>query len=403
MYSPLIIDKSQFKLEKSLKLKLHRYSVNDSQEISTFLNALCPAGKLKRPLKNEERTFIQNECLLCKIDFRYYAERYAAIALDGAVGLGVGYFKFWESQELTLALIAKCEEESWALYDAGDPAIAIGIAQHKDRQLGATTMNRVLCNHRTTFWNHTRAMGASVDEAKVQDQMYKKDKVLYDNLPWFLKPTIKFDVKNKQFEFSTGSYIMYQQSNQESGLGQGSQFDISHLTEVASWAYPKVIELDFIPTIPQSPYALCVMESTAQRRGDWWHEFTEKVRQGKVYGWHYSFWPWYVNKDKYRAKPPDDWKPSQMVELHAKLVLETSPALLGRTVELTRNQLFWYEMMYNNAREKGELNLFLMNFGATPESTFQFAGSGAFDTELLDEMRTVAESGQHRSYNFVRL
>jgi hypothetical protein len=401
MYSPLVVDKAQRVIEKGMKLKLKRYSASDSQEIAAYLNSLLVDGKLKRPLKTEERTFIQNERLLCQIDFRYFASRYATIALDGAVGLGIGRPKFWESQELTLALIAKCEEESYALYEAGEPATAICICQHKSRQLGCTMLARMMTDHRIFFWPYTRSMGASVDEPKVQDQLYKRDKVCYENLPWFLRPTLRFDVKNKHLEFTTGAYVMYQQSNQESGLGQGSQFDISHLTEVASWDYPNVIELDFIPTIPQSPYAFCILESTAQGRGDWWHEFTEKVSMGKMYGWHYCFWPWYINKSKYRAKPPENWYPSKVTQLHADLVRATSHQYVGHSVELSLPQLYWYEMNYQNAREKGELNLWLMNYAATAAQSFQFANVGAFDTELLDEFRMTAESAAHRSYNFV--
>lgn len=244
-------------------------------------------------------------------------------------------------------------------------------------------------------------MAASLDDSKVHEQLYKRDKLIYDNLPWFLKSAIKFDVKDGHFELLNGSYVMYQKSSQESGLGQGSQFDVSHITEVASWPNPRVIELDFIPTIPQSPYALCGLESTSQGRGDWWHEFTEKVRMSKVWRWHYVFWPWYVNSSKYKAKAPDEWRPAKFTTNHAKMVAETSHKFVGKTVELTRSQLYWYEMSFMNAREKGELNLFLLNYAATPEESFQHAGASGFDTELLNEIRTLAETAPHGSYEFI--
>jgi len=404
MYSPNVVAKSQYKLEKGLKLKLHRYSATDSMTIAESLQKLLVKDKLKRGLTTQEHQFVLNERLLCKIDFRYFMERYATIQLDGAVGLGLGRPILWESQELTLAVIAKIEEENMQLYEDGDPCPGICIAQHKSRQLGATLLGRCMNGHRIHFWPNTRAMGASLDDNKIHDQLYKRDKIIYDNLPWFLKASPpKFDVKNVHFELPTGSYVMYQKDTQESGLGQGSQFDISHITEVASWDHIKMVELDFIPTIPQSPYAFCILESTAQGRGDWWHEFTEKVRMGKMYRWHYCFWPWYVNKSKYRAKAPDDWRPQVFTLAHAKLVLETSHKFVNKSVELTRNQLYWYEMSYGNAREKGELNLFLLNYAATPEESFQHSGIGGFETELLNTMRTAADSQKHRSYEFVSL
>jgi len=400
MYSPEIVARSQHKLEKGLGVKLHRYPLEDSQEIAAHLQRLVEKGKLKRPLTPQERSFVQNERLLCPIDFRY-ALRYLTVQLDGAVGVGIGAPQLWESQLLTLDLIGKLEEENHELFDSGDPCTGICLCNHKARQLGCTALARLLNGHRVNFWPHNRSLAASLDEAKVHDQLYKRDKIIYDNLPWFLKSGTKFDVKNVQLELNTGSYIMYQKDTQESGMGQGSQFDMAHLTEVASWFYPKKIELDFIPTIPQSRYALCILESTAQGRGDWWHEFTDKVRKHRIYRWHYCFWPWYVNKSKYRAKVPDDWRPQKFTALHADMVRKTSHEFVGHAVDLTRSQLFWYEMNYMNAKEKGELNLFLMNYCATPEESFQFSGTGGFETELVNELRTFAESQEHKSYEFV--
>ena len=401
MYSPNVVDRSQHSLEKKLGLKLHRYSPADSLTVSDSLQKLIKKGKLTRGLTPAERQFVQNEILLCTIDFRY-AMRYYNIELDGAVGIGVGPAELWESQTLTMDLIGKIEEENYELRDAGDPCTGVCICQHKSRQLGCTALARLMSGHRRDFWKHTRAMAASLDDSKVHEQLYKRDKLGYDNLPWFLKSPIKFDVKDGHFELQNGSYTMYQKSSQETGLGQGSQFDVSHITEVASWPNPRVIELDFIPAIPQSPYVFCILESTAQGRGDWWHDFTEKVRKGKVWRWHYVFWPWYVNKSKYRAKAPDEWRPAKFTLNHAKMVAATSHKFVGHSVELTRSQLYWYEMNYMNAREKGELHLFLLNYAATPEESFQHSGISAFDTEFLNELRTETATRPVRSYDFLR-
>ena len=400
MYSPLIVDKNKRKLEKALGIKLVRYKPEESWTVSEHLQNLTKKGKLKRGLTRDEDLFVQNERFMCQLDFSY-SLRYLTVQLDGAVGVGVGHPTLWESQKLSLDLMGRLEEENAELFDAGDPCPGICFANHKSRQLGSTALARMLVAHRVNFWPQTRSLGASLDDNKVHDQLYKRDKLHYDSLPWFLKSPQKFDVKNVHFELDTGAYIMYQKDTQESGLGQGSQFDVSHLTEVASWDHTRMIELDFIPTIPQSPYALCILESTAQGRGDWWHEFTEKVRLKKMWRWHYVFWPWYISKVKYRAKPPTDWTPQKFTIAHAAMVRETSHRFLESKVELTREQLYWYEQNYMNAREKGELNLFLLNFSATPEESFQHSGIGAFDTEMINDWRTRAESVEHQSLEFV--
>jgi len=399
MYSENVIERHLHTVAKALKLKPKRVSIAKAEEWTAHLNSLLKDGRLKRPLRDEERSFISNERLISKLDYRYWAERYSTINLDGSVGLGIGHFHPWESQELTLKVIAAVEEENFASFEEGSPCDGICIVQHKSRQLGATCLARSLMMHRATLWEYTRAMAASVDEPKVHDQLYSRDKVCYDNLPWYLKPRILFDVKNKHLTFDgIHSSIMYQQSNQESGMGQGSQFDISHLTEVASWQNPAVIRYDFIPTIPQSPFAFCILESTANGRGNWWHTFTEEVRRREHRRWHYCFWPWYVNARKYRAKPPPAWKPSELTLLHAKKVYDTSREWVGHDVLLPQEQLYWYESERASAKRLGELNLFLTNYATTPEESFQHSTLSAFSTELLEEMRLQTTVG--KSYEF---
>ena len=400
MYNERVVERHLHAVTKKLKVKLKRTPIAKAEDWCAHLTSLLKDGKLKRPLKAEERAHIQNERLLSKFDFRYWAERYGTLALDGSVGLGIGHFHPWESQELTLALIATIEEQNFDAFEEGSPCDGICIVQHKSRQLGATAISRLLMMHRATLWEYTRAMAASVDEPKVHDQLYSRDKVCYDNLPWFLRPRLQFDVKDKHLTFDgIHSSIMYQQSNQESGLGQGSQFDIAHLTEVASWQNPAVIRYDFIPTIPQSPFAFCILESTANGRGNWWHTFTEEVRRREHRRWHYCFWPWYVNARKYRAKPPDDWKPSELTLLHAKKVHETSHEWVGRDVLLPKEQLYWYEAERASAKRLGELNLFLTNYATTPEESFQHSTLSAFSTELLEEFRLQTQMGQSHEFH----
>jgi hypothetical protein len=385
MYSERISQKSIEAIEAKTKIKLIRYDAPKVSEWSAHLDSLVNfKGELARPLKREEHEFIRNERLVSMCDFLYWAPRYCSIVKDGG---GVGKLDLWESQRLAMQKIARCEEQMHEDAAKGYPVMGIKAVAHKSRQLGMTMLARGILMHRVTLAQHQRCMSASVDDDKVME-LYDRDKFILDNLPWWLKPSVGFDVKAEHLYFDKlNTRILYQQSQQSSGLGQGRQFELSHLTECASWKYPKMISLDFLPTIPQSINTFSFEESTAQGRGNWWHDWTEEVRRGDHPDWIYIFLPFYAEKSKYRMQPPDDWVPAEITQQLAKRVYKTSPEWVGKNITLDRQQLFWYETMRKSAHKSGELPLFLTNYCATPEESFQHTTASPFSAELIERLR----------------
>ena len=148
-----------------------------------------------------------------------------------------------------------------------------------------------------------------------------------------------------------------------------------------------MIELDFFPTLPLGINTLCILESTANGLGGWWYDFTEDVRKGLQRRWRYIFAPWYIENKKNRAAPPEGWNPSEMTMQHARKVYDTSREYTGRDVLLSREQLYWYETERAAAQRRGKLNLFLTNYCATPEESFQHTGNAQFSVEVLERIR----------------
>lgn len=152
--------------------------------------------------------------------------------------------------------------------------------------------------------------------------------------------------------------------------------------------YPGEIEHNFFPTIPQNVRALSLLESTAQIRGDWWHQFCVTLQRGFTRRWRFAFIPWYAEPGKYRAAPPEGWVPTTVTKLHAQVVYDTSTLYcFGKRVTLSREQLYWWESTRDEYQRKGVLNIFLANFCATVEESFQHAGVSPFQTELLEKLR----------------
>lgn len=395
MYSPLIVDKSLHSLHK--KFRYRRRDIGQCREIARRLRTLLEpkTGQYSRALSADEMDFIRSETVLCRHDFRYFAERYGSIEYDASAGGGIGPATFWTSQERALALIAAREEEIAAQYEKHGFSDGVLSVWHKSRQLGATAIMRLITLHRMLLWRHTRAIAGSLDIDKIHE-LYVRDKTIIDNLPPFLFPQIEFDVKDSHISFANlKSRLTYQQSNQRAGVGTGQQFDLSHMTEVALWEYADRLKFDFLPAVPQSPTTFVAFESTANGRGNFWHEFTEDIR-GKHEGfehWLYIFTPWYIEKKKYRRAAPDDWRPNQVTIEHAELVERTSPEHTGEKVVLTRDQLYWWQTEYSLHKKEGSLHIFLSNYCATPEQSFQHSTRSALPLETIERMRATAIMG----------
>lgn len=386
MFSSRQVERSQSKIESSLKLSLKRYDIPEvEQRKAEFKRLLREDGSLTRDLNVEERAFIRNERLLTMIDFRYWLTRYAHLLVDQG-GLGT-FSEPWESQEILLKFISRLEDEMMDAHAQGESVDGILIYLHKARQLGATALARAISVHSMLSREHTRAMAASVDDDKVLE-LYDRDKLIIDNLPFYLRPSVGFDEKAQHIFFDKlGSRVIYQLGTQKSGLGQGRQFDVTHLTECASWPYPGIIEHDWMPTIPQSLRAFALLESTAQGRGNWWHQSIKKLQEHRLRRWHLVFIPWYAELKKYRASPPIDWKPSDEAMLHAQRVHETSRRYIGRDVMLTREQLYWWQSTRDEYYLSNNLAVFYTNYCATIEESFQHRQKSAFSFECLEHYR----------------
>ena len=393
MYSPLIVDKTLARLTKAGH-SFTRRSIDESITTSERMRSIVDAdGKFTRSLSAYENDFVRSELILCRSDFRYWAERYGYVRLDGSQGNKSAPVKFWPSQERALELIAAREQENFRQHELEGFSDAIKVVWHKTRQQGATRLARLICMHRLTTHRETRGIAASLDEAKVHE-LYTCDRTILDNLPFFLKPAIEFDVKDSHIGFEKlKSSLSYQQSNQQAGVGTGQQFDVSHMTEVALWVYANRLQFDFLPAVPQSPQTFVGFESTANGRGGFWYEFTESIRKREkgFHGWIYAFTPWYLNAEKNRSVVPEGWEPSEVTKAHAELIERTSAEYAGKTIAPTTAQLHWWETEWELNKKLGTLHIFLSNYPATPEQSFQHSGSSALPLETMEWLRANAD------------
>lgn len=405
MYSPKVIERAIARYEHKSKHKLVRLTSAKRDDWRSHLEARVTKVAKGEEVEwtPEENSFIRNERVLSLLDFSYWCH-YATIQRDG--GGTCNFDHPWESTRLFLAFVAKIEQEQHDAIERGEmtkwmqpeqpkPAVpGILIAINKSRQLAATTVGRLITMHRVTLQAQRRALAASVDDDKIQE-MYDRDKLCYDNLPFYLKPDLLYDEKRGHLHFDKlNSRVLYQVGSQKSGVGTGRQVDCHHLTELSTWINPGALKVDFFPAIPRSIHTFGLAESTPYGRGNFWHEWTENIRKGHTERWRYIYIPWYAEPAKYRALPPAGWQPSQVALLHAQKVYDTSSEFVGHSVMLSREQLWWWESTREEYRKDNKLNFFLTSYSATPEESFQHSTASAFDAEFLALLRDKVRPGQ---------
>lgn len=355
---------------------------------------LIPQGGLARELDDKENKFIDSERILCKADFEYYLTRYHAVERDPGVGTqsGIGPAILLESQKRLIEKAGQREKVCYEELKKYGHTAGILIYAHKCRQVVFTATSRGVTLHRMMFYPGTRAFAATLKEGpEGTGELYKRDSLTIDNLPFWLKPEVYPNVKDEEigFEAPLSCRLTYQAENQQTGIGTGTQQDVSHLTEVPLWNYPHRIRYSFYPSLPKAVTTFHIQEGTSAGKGGYWQEVSEGCRQKRVgfEDWTYVFCPWYVNLTKYRSNPPDSWNPNEHSQKHVLLIERTSPEFNeGKTIHPTRDQMFWWETTRAMHAQNGELSSFLANFPATPEQSFTNWAEGAIPVERIEMM-----------------
>lgn len=376
---------------------------------------LLPDQGLARALDDKEHAFIRSELLLCKMDFEYFFTRYYNLEIDPGVLTGeeaitkamtkIAPPTLLPSQIEFIRRIGEREEVCQRELKEHRFTTGIRALFHKVRQVAATATARGLTWHRNLFWSGTRSFCASLDDERV-GELFRRDIVAIDRLPFWMKPDIYPNVKNSELGFTEpiSSRCLYQAEKQTSGgLGVGTQQDIVHLTEVALWENPGYIKFSLLPAVPKAITSLIIFESTSNGKGNYWHEISEDVRNGAegYEDWIYSFIPWYLNATKYRLVAPANWTPKTHTVKHANLIERTSPEFCrGVTFHPNRNQLYWWEQERAGALRSGELAGFLTNHPATPEQSFQSPNNGALPAEFIERVEAdVMMPGAHFEFD----
>lgn len=389
MYSQKVVDFRRAQFEKRLRRELRVFSVEEAEEWTERLKG-CFGEKgeeLRKPTA-EEVAFIQNELYMTKLSFPYWAERYAWIS---AAGIGVKKMSpLRESQRLILAEYGRIEEEC-VFNEREDGILSLLL---KARQLGGSTLAQACLAHRVTTQDNINGLTAS-DVPDSSGYLFGMFERFLDNLPWWLKPkTVKRSTTFPQeIEFDGGSIVWTGAGKSVRGvqgkrgqLGRGKTIGVCHLSELSTWEDTEQIDASLMPTMHMNPRLFVCFESTAKGRNNYWHKQWNSAMKG-VGRFTPIFIPWFAEKNQYKMRPPVGWIPRVTTVEHAKHCEATGERWIHAKVELTRDQLYWYERTRETFEEQDRLSDFFEEYAADPESAFQFSGRSIFSTSVLERIQ----------------
>ena len=371
-----------------------RYSVRDSVTLTaSAMAAVNDEGEQVRALTQDEQLFVSSSRLRVIYDFPYFAERFCWIDMEGH-GLR-RLTPFWESQRMVLDQLGRIEK---ANLESGSPdGLLLNVL--KARQLGVSTLSEALVAHRITTRAHIRALsGADVEEQA--GYLFRMVVRIYDQLPWFLRPRRVYFNKNRELSLANQSFLKTAWGKSTRGalqatsgvegskgsIGRGQTYSVVHISELPTWENPEQLDTGLLPAIPMANDTLVLFEATAEYAGDWWHKHWLATGEG-VGRFHNIFIPWSAEPRKYSIPAPATWVPLTTTTQHAAKCERDSPRwYAGRTVTLSRDQLYWYEQTRAFYEKKGQLYKFLKEYPADDQECFQYAGRSVFTLEQLEQI-----------------
>ncbi len=351
-------------------------------------------------LSSDEIRWMKNERALCICDAEYFLTSYYWIKTPTKVIR----FEFRAGQRIYYNVIQ-------AMQLAGAP---IEIIMAKARQLGISTVTEGLMLHSVNYGYGVNAVVASADPQKT-GKMAHMTLDAYDALSWWNKIPYsrKVESQNGMLELKASrSVLSFQHGSQTSGISRGDTVLKYHLSECASYTNAvEQIEAALWKCVHPDPAVLGVLESSAEGKEGWFYDnyWVNKIRrqQGRPSRLLALFLPFTVADDQYpnptwiRTNPiPSDWQPDK--ETHSMMkratdYVRTNPVLekvLGANWKCKREQAWYWECHFLEARAKGTQKLWFQEMPVSDEEAFQSKYESVFGKETIAELDTRRE----RSY-----
>lgn len=249
----------------------------------------------------------------------------------------------------------------------------------KARQLGlSTATGGIFCSN--TLLNFNMNTGIITHKSDATANLFKMYKLMYQNLPNQLKPSILKDNQNTlEFNNENGTGLNSSikcMTAGSSGVGRSTTYQQLHMSEYAFWPGDKKDTfLGLVQTVPATPDSMIIIESTPNGYDDFKDKWDDAVA-GKS-DFVPLFFPWFFNPE-YRMKYDGfEFTPEEQE--------------IKKMYNLDNEQITWRRWCIKN-NCSNDLDQFKQEYPSCPEEAFLSTGKCVFPKEnVISRLQKVKD------------
>jgi hypothetical protein len=336
------------------------------------------ASKAWAALTEDDLRFIVTEINRCLTNPKYYIQNYHFIRPKKAANV-CPLYPLWDSQEMFLDSVME-------QFNAHEAIRQIVL---KARQLGLTTVSVALMAWLSFLHPQMHVLSMSDEDTRV-DVNFEMARTAWENLPWWMKPELRYNVKNQILGFDRakgststtpgmGSILYMESANQPSGAAYSKSLFGAHLAEVARYRNSNAITEGVFGSLVNYPHSIGIMESTARGRHSTWHRICRRSENGTL-KWKFVFIEWF-REPGYCISVPENFSRTQEEDA---IVRKAKDEL---NFELSDGQLAWRrDKMAEFEATDGTDEKFGQEFPMSSTEAFLASGRCAFSKKRLNEM-----------------
>ena len=282
---------------------------------------------------------------------------------------------------------AQRKEEGW-----------VRVVAIKGRQFGFSSYSVGLAYHLASLNSAVDTLHLACDDDTVSS-IFTKAKLMYDRTEEELRPLSRFDNK-KMLRFENpdartrpkypGLASQMRISHAKNILaGTGTTGHYLHLSEASKYNSEvcAVLESSIFPSLHLQPGTVCINESTAYYKGDYFRSCCERAMSGKT-EWKFVFVPWYCERTY--VKPIREGERFRLTKIEREIQKVAERGLTYGSYNyppqtILPEQFNWRRNMIAS-REDGE-NFFFQEFPGTFEEAWITYDVNVFNRDRMYEMR----------------
>lgn len=261
--------------------------------------------------------------------------------------------------------------------------LPVRIVVLKSRQMGTSTLCEAIIYAFCTQRGVSQGLVLADDEDGASD-IFKMNETFYDGMkvdhPHLTPQKQRSDERRMEFHH-TKSGIRIETANNKRA-GRKYTYRYAHLTEVAFYPRFKELMAGLLPSIPDKPETILILETTANGLGDFHRFWVEKKRlfeAGRT-EWIPIFLPWKEHTE-YSRPFTDKRTKEKFVE-----TLTDEEKLIAKLHDLNMEQLNWrrhtIEDVYN-----GDRDTFEVEYPLTDREAFKSTSKRIFPDRLVEPQR----------------